>query len=267
VLRSIWGKTIWEHRRALMWWAIGLAVLVLVTVVFYPSIKSGAADYQKLFDQMPEALKTLFVGGVSDIGSPIGYVNSQFFTTNVPVLLLVFAIGGGSRAIAGEEEHHTLDLLLSTPIARRAVVLQKFAAMAAELGVLSVLLWVGVALGGRPFELDVPLAGLTAATAMSYLFALAFGALALMVGSARGRRAIAIGIASAAAVVAFLLNSLAPLSGSTKWLRFLSPFYYANGTTPLLNGFDAVHALVLVGATAVLLALAIASFERRDLRA
>jgi ABC-2 type transport system permease protein len=256
VLRSVWGKTIWEHRRALMWWAIGLAALVLVTIVFYPSIKSGAADYQKLFDQMPKALKTLFVGGVSDIGSPIGYVNSQFFTTNVPVLLLVFAIGGGSRAIAGEEERHTLDLLLSTPTARRAVVLQKFEAMAVELAGLSALLWIGV-----------PLGNLTAATAMTYLFALAFGALALMVGSARGRRATAIGIASAVAVVAFLLNSLAPLTGSTEWLRFLSPFYYANGTTPLLNGFDAVHALVLTAATAVLLALAVVSFERRDLRA
>ena len=37
----------------------------------------------------------------------------------LPLLLLVYAIGAGSRAIAGEEESGTLDLLLAHPLSRR----------------------------------------------------------------------------------------------------------------------------------------------------
>ena len=43
----------------------------------------------------------------------------------VPLLLLVAAIGAGARAIAGEEERGTLDLLLSTPVSRRRLALEK----------------------------------------------------------------------------------------------------------------------------------------------
>ncbi len=41
----------------------------------------------------------------------------------------MFAIGAGARAIAGEEEGRTLDLLLSTPIRRSQVLLDKWISM------------------------------------------------------------------------------------------------------------------------------------------
>ena len=78
-------------------------------------------------DKLPESLRTL-IG--NDFTTPAGYLRSETFSTLGLILLLVFAIGAGSRAIAGEEEGHTLDLLLSTPVRRRHVLVDKWISMA-----------------------------------------------------------------------------------------------------------------------------------------
>lgn len=54
------------------------------------------------------------------------------------------------------------------------------------------------------------------------------------------------------------------VEGLTPYLK-LSPFYYYISAEPLRNGLDLGHAAVLIGITAVLLAVALLAFERRDL--
>ena len=267
MLRDVFRKSLWEQRRAIAWWIAGVAAFVGITIAFYPSIHSSAADFEDFLQQLPEGFRTLFVGNESDITSPIGYLDSQVFASNGAILLLVFAIGAGGRAIAGEEERGTLDLLLSAPVSRRTVVLQKFAALALGLAALSAALYVFLVAAGRPVGIDVSIVDLLAAVVHQYLFALAFGAVTLAVGCATGRKGLALGIASALAVAAFLLNSLAPIADATRFLQKVSPFYYANGATPLRTGFDPVGLVVLFALTVAATILAAATFERRDLAA
>lgn len=267
MLGSVFTKSLWERRRNLMWWSLGIVTLVAVTVAFYPSVRDSAADFRRMMEQIPEGLRALFIGNVSDITSPVGYLNSQLFASNGPILLLVFAIGAGSRAVAGEEERHTLDLLLSNPVTRRTVVLQKWAATVVELAILCGILWGATIASGPPFDLGVPQGDLAAAIGMLYLFVLGMATVALAVGCRTGRRGVAIGVGSAVAVASFLLSSLAPLSDVTEPLQKASPFYYASGATPIVNGFDAADASVLAAIVVVALAAAVWTFGRRDLRA
>src|SRR3990170_3007391 len=129
MLRTVLGKTIREQRRALMWWGIGLFASGATYAPFYPSIKDNADVLEKYMDSMPEFLREAFMGASGDFTSPAGYLNTELFNFFAPLLLLLFAIGAGARAIAGEEERQTLDILLSTPIARRRVIIDKFVAM------------------------------------------------------------------------------------------------------------------------------------------
>ena len=66
-------------------------------------------------------------------------------------------------------------------------------------------------------------------------------------------------------MVAYFLNALAPLVESLESSRMLSPFYYYIGADPLTNGLNPGHVAVLIGLTAVLLAVALFTFNRRDL--
>ncbi len=267
MLRSVFRKTIWEQRRALVGWTIGILALVGFSLAFYPSIRANAAQFQSVIDQMPEGLRAVFLGEMTDITSPAGYLNGRLFASTLPVLYLVYGITAGTKAVAGEEEAHTLDLLLSMPIARRQVLFEKFGALASTLALLCVVLWVSLVVLDIPFGLDVAAGSLGAVTLHLFAFALFFGALGLALGAALGRRGLAAAIATGVAVASFLLSSIAPLSPATEWMKVLSPLHYYSGSTPLLHGVDPVHAGVLLVLTAICVAGGIWAFDRRDLRA
>jgi ABC-2 type transport system permease protein len=111
----------------------------------------------------------------------------------------------------------------------------------------------------------VRVSGLAAATLMAYALAVLFGAVALLVGCLSGHRALAAGVASGAALAAYLLTSIAALVAGLQPFRPLSPFWWYSGNDPLRHGLDVLHVGLLVGATVVCIAGAVLAFERRDL--
>src|SRR5262245_6353604 len=136
-------ESVRERRRSLAWWLLGLAALTALTIAFYPSIRDDPAlsDYA---ENLPESLRALFAGGELDLTSPAGYLNSQLFALTAPLIFLIFAIGNGAGAVAGEEERGLLDLILAQPLRRRDYALQRFLALAALVGALTVGLFVTV---------------------------------------------------------------------------------------------------------------------------
>ena len=71
---------------------------------------------------------------------------------------------------------------------------------------------------------------------------------------------------SAVGIAAYFLNALAPLVEALEPAQKLSAFYYYIGADPLVNGLNLAHAAVLVGLIVAALAVALVTFERRDLR-
>jgi ABC-2 type transport system permease protein len=267
MLRSVLGKTLGEQRRSLLWWGIGLFLAGASYAPFYPSIVENAETLEAYMDSMPEFLKEAFLGASADFTSPAGYLNTELFNFFAPLLLILFAVGAGARAIAGEEERRTLDILLSTPVPRRRVVVHTFGAMLVAGVFLSALLWLSVPLIGPPFDLNPSLADLTAAVFMCFLLAMAFGAIALAIGAATGRRALAVGVTAGIAAVTYLLDVLVPAIESIEFLQLLSPFHYYLGAEPMMRGLDVGNSLVLAGIAAAAFGAAIVLFERRDLAA
>ncbi len=260
----VFTKTIRDQRRALIGWAVGMAALVLLYASFYPSIKANASQLTEYLDTLPEALRNI-VGSAGEFSTPAGYLKGEVFSIMGPLLLLILAIGAGARAIAGEEEAGTLDLLLANPIARRRVLLEKFWAMVAATVGVGVVLWTAIIAFGPVFGLHVSVAKLAGAVLSAVLLAVGFGAAALAIGCWRGKRGLAIGVATSVAVATYLLNVFAPSVDAIRSLRTLSPFYYYMENDPLKNGLDPVHVLVLVLIAAGGLGLALFAFERRDL--
>ncbi|HXV33630.1 MAG TPA: ABC transporter permease subunit, partial [Gaiellaceae bacterium] len=196
-----------ERRRSLVWWSLGVVALVALTVAFYPSIRDDPS-INAYVEDLPESLRGLFAGGELDIASPAGYLNSQIFALMAPLVLLVFAVGAGAGAVAGEEEKGTLDFLLAHPLRRRSYALQRFLALTAHVGALSLVLLLTTWLGSLAVDLEIGFDRLVSASASVGLLALLFGTLALAVGSVRPGRARAIAVAAGVAVAAWLLDGL-----------------------------------------------------------
>src|SRR5512146_735571 len=137
MLRNAFVKTLRDARRAIGWWSLGLIAMAALMIAVYPTVRDNP-DLNRMVEDYPDALKAFIAfGGDLDYVSGAGYLGSELFSFMVPLLLLVAAIGAGARALAGEEERGTLDLLLANPLSRRRLVLDKLAALTVELTMLA----------------------------------------------------------------------------------------------------------------------------------
>jgi len=265
MLRNVALKSLRDIRRGFLWWSLGLIGFVSLIVSVYPTVHSNPG-LNKLAQDYPEALQAFIAfGGAVDYSSAAGYLGIELFSLMVPLLLLVAAIGTGAGAIAGEEERGTLELLLANPVSRTRVVLEKAVALGLELAGLGLVLWLALWVGSVATGMDISVGHLAAATLSAVLLALAYGAIAILLGAATGRRALAIGVTAAAGVAAYLVNGLAPLVHALKVPQKLSPFYHYAAGDPLRHGISAGHLSVLLAVAVAALALAPVFFARRDL--
>jgi ABC-2 type transport system permease protein len=92
-----------------------------------------------------------------------------------------------------------------------------------------------------------------------------FGALAIAVGAATGRRSFVYAVVAIVGVVGFFGNNLGPSVEWLAWLRDVSPFHYYSGGLPLRNGVQLADAAVLAIASIVLVVAGGWRFVRRDL--
>ncbi|WP_456564313.1 ABC transporter permease [Blastococcus sp. SYSU D00695] len=255
------AQTLRLQRRRLTLWALGLAAMVTLYGSLWPSIR-GQSSVADLVDRLPEVLRSLLA--VTDISTPVGYVQAEFLGLTGPLLVILFAVLAGADGIAGEEERRSLDLLLADPVSRTRVVLERMAAMVAGVAVLATAAGLALVGAGVFAGLDLPVARVAAATLHLGLLGCVFGALAAAVGAATGRPAAARAVAASVAVLAYLVNGLAPLVAWLRPLRDLSPFAQYSGHVPLVTGVSWPGVAVAAGTVAVLAALAVAAFRRRD---
>ena len=121
--------------RSLLWWTVAVVLLSALVASFYKSI-AGDPAFEDIYGSLPESLEALLGG--ADLASPVGYLSSQMYAFFMPALLLVYAIGRSTSTLAGEEEDHTLDLLLAQPISRTALFVQKVVSVALGIVVLAI---------------------------------------------------------------------------------------------------------------------------------
>ncbi len=265
MLRSVAGKTLFEQRRALLVWTVSLVLLVAIYISVWPSM--GGSVYKDMFDRMPEAMRALFATNAADLGSPTGFVQVELLSFMGPMLVLIYAITTGAAAVAGEEDRHTLDLLLANPVSRTRIVLEKATALLAGVLLLAIVMGLALMSGGPLSGMHLPAGGVAAAMLHLALLGLVFGALALAIGASTGRVAASRGVPAVLAVVAYVVNGLAELVSWLKPARKLSPFYQYSGHDPLQHGVSDAAVVVAVVTIVVLLVAAVVGFHRRDVAA
>ena len=265
---TVFGRFLRDRRRSTLWWALGVAAMIALTLAFYPSIE-GQASFDDMAEQMPETVRELFgVDEVFGMASPQGYLWSQLHSTMLPILLLVFGIAVGARAIGGSEEDGTLELLLAQPVTRGRVVLERYGTLLVLHLVLVVVMVVATLLVGVPVGVTdgIPLVWLLGSFAAVLALGLLHGTLAFAVGALTGRRGRAIAVSAAVAVVGYVLEGLGSATDALRPLQVLSPFHWLLVRNMLGTGmsWQAVWLpLVLCGALVV---VSVRLFDRRDLR-
>jgi len=101
----------------------------------------------------------------------------------------------------------------------------------------------------------------------AFVCVLLAGALALAIGASTGRTGASRGVPALVAVLAYMVNGLAPLVSWLEPIQKLSPFYQYGGHDPLRNGVSGAAVAVAVLTVAGFVVIAIWGFRRRDVLA
>lgn len=249
-----------DQRRAWLFWSVAVAAVTTMYVALYPSM--GGMDLENVIQNMPAALVTAL--GYDRIATAPGYLTSTVYGLLGPALLLVFAVGLGARLLAGQEEDGTLELELTAPVSRRALFLQRFAALwLGTFTLVAVITGTSIAIV-TSMGIDVSVTGILAGGVGLLLLTAGLGTVAFGLGAASGRRALALGAGAALAVLAYVLDAIGPLLDAG-WMLAVSPFSWYLEGDPLVAGFVWWRLGLLAALPLAFAAVGLLRFERRDL--
>ncbi len=264
MLRNVLLKTLWEKRRALLWWSLGIFSLGLYLVLFYPSIQQ-MPELNKLMEAIPEPLLKTLVGEYMDFVSPAGYLTTELNLT-MAVLFITFAVVQGANLLAAEEEAGTLEMVLATPLRRLQVGLEKAAALLVMTAGLTLVLWLALVIGAVLVDMEIGWDKLAALSIMGGLLGLFHGALALGLGAWWGKTGLAGGLSAAIALAGYTWNAMTLIVERLEPYKVLSPFYYYLANDPARQGLAVRDVGFFLIGSVLFIALGLWRFDRRDLR-
>ena len=241
-----------------------VAAVVAATLIYLPLYRSfGSSDLLGEFIQsMPEGLIRAL--NYDLIATGAGYVQAAIFGLIGFIFLTIAAVGWGAQAVGGDEESGRLELTLAHAVTRSQVVLERALAMVVKVAILAAVTLGMVLLLNGPANLEVD-AGKAVGTSVAFgALALLSGAAALAAGAWTGRRLPALIAGTGIAVLGYVLNAIGNQNPDLDWLHRYSPYNWAFGNQPLLNGVDWGAVGLLAGIGVLLVALAVVGLNRRD---
>jgi ABC-2 type transport system permease protein len=268
-LGSVFGKTFRDGRRGMLLAALFGGGFMLTAAAPMAIQFATAASRAELAMQM-ELLPPVFRGL---LGEPIridtlGGFLSWRVGNILPVILGIWSVLALSGTLAGEAARGSLDLLVTTPLSRRRIAVEKVlghvVAVAIAMLLASLITWMaGMAFSTLPGD-EIPLAAAVGHFTLTGLIMLAAGAVAFAGASVLGRtKGAALGVA--ALFGGYVLSSYAALSGAIAALSPLSWYTWTAGHRPLAGEWDVAPVAALAGLVVLLLAIGVVAFERRDL--
>lgn len=258
MLGSVFAKTTRDRWLGWLIAVAGLGFLLFIAMAAYRSVDLS------FYTGMPTAYRALLnIPKQADVGS---LAISVLITTYGTMTMAAMALSMGGASIAGEERAGTIGVLLSNPKSRTHVLISKAASMVilAALGVLG--LYLSILLSSS--VLGVSIQGMHPEALMLHLLAstLFYGFLAMAIGAWTGNRGAAAGTAASIMVLGFLATGVLPLFKWGKNVVKIFPWYYFNGSNPLINGVQRWHAAVLLGCSLLFATAAVVGVNRRDLK-
>lgn len=242
--------------------AVGLSLFAVMFLAIGPSIVEEV-DMESYAEAFPDAFEASF--GLEGMGSFAGLLATELYQFGFVILLgLYFAyLGGGT--VAADIEIDRLDLLLTTPISRSRLLVEKYAALVPSMLLINVVVGAVVYVGALLVDEPLAFGDVLMAHLLSLPYLLAAAAVGLLFSVVFSRPSTAQRGAIATVFGLFMVESLVADS-DFEALGALSLSRYYDPTAILVDSsYDLMGALILCEAAALLVVLALLHFQRRDI--
>lgn len=251
-----------RFRGQIIGWGIGLGLLGIMLLAFYPSFAGQQEQLEEFLSFYPEEM-TAFFGDFSDFGTPQGFLDIEFFSY-MPLVLGIFGVLAGTGLLVADEEAGRLDLIMGYPISRSKMLGGRFLAFVSASILISLISWFGLILPTFWQDIDINVWSLMLPFLDLLIQVLLFGAIGLFFSLLLPSRRMAAMLSGVLLVASFFVTGLSELITELEPAAELSPMsYYLGGEA--MEGLHWGWTLGLVGAILMFLLLSWWLFQRREI--
>lgn len=221
-----------QGRAALAVWTASIVFLIAVCILIYPEMGDQMDEISGMFAEMG-GFSAAFGMDRINFGEFLG-----FFGVECGNILglggALFAALLGVGALAGEERAGTAELLLTHPISRARVAAQKLCAVLAQLAVLNAAASAATVACARAIGQTPDAGRLALLLGSCFLLQAEIGTLCFGVSAflRQGGPGVGMGLA----IGFYFMNLIANLTERAEFLKYLTPFAYAESADILTDG-------------------------------
>jgi ABC-2 type transport system permease protein len=250
----------WKGTMILLLLFIGF---VFVVISIYPGMKESIDMYM---DNLPDSALSAFGRSGLEMSMIEGFLNMEFYQWGWVLILGIYFAFISSSVISKEIENKTIDMLLSNPVSRARVVLEKFLGFVPAIILMNVVMPI-IILGCLKYvneTIDVTYLFYTHFASVFYLCTVcALGLLfSVIFDDTKRANVLAIGVISCM----YIMEILSLVSEKYSAIGKISIIhYYDPGEILVHHTIEASDAVILFLITVMLLAAATIYFENKDI--
>ena len=250
-------------RMSLLIWTCAIGGFLMISLFVFPEMKTQMDSISSVFASMGAFTKA-FGMDTLNFGTLTGYYGIECGNM-LGLGGALFAALLGISALAREEKDGTAELLLTHPLSRAEVVTKKLIAVLIQVVILNavvLLLSVGtIAVIGEA----VPWKEIWLLHAAYFLLQLEIACICFGISACIWHGGLGIGLGIA--VTLYFINIIASLTSAVEFLKFITPFGYADGADLITRGsIHGIRLLIGMAFAAAGIALAYRKYCRKDIR-
>jgi ABC-2 type transport system permease protein len=260
---TLFSRTLYQRRTALLWYSMGLVTYSAFIVWYYPFMRtSGIQEYLKSF---PKELVEAFAGSSVSLTSVGGFLATEYLGLVWVAIVAAAVISFATKSLSSELSGGTMELLLSQPVPRTLLVVVRWLAMAVYSAVLLLSTTVPIYLAALWRDVTVDVHGLVLVTLVGFLLVMAIGGIAYALAALFRESGRPAGIIAGVLVAMWLLSFMAANLKWAKSLNVINLFHYWEPARMLDKATASASAWIVYGVLALLgPVVAAVIFSRRD---
>jgi len=241
----------------------GVLMFFLTTV--FPSMDIRSAE--AVSSSWPNIMKDMFGDPLFGFTDVYGWLQLELFHVTFWLVFGIFASFLAANIVAREYENKTIDLMLTVPVSRTGLIVNRLAGLSILLFISIVPTFAGCVLGIAVLDLDFRLLLLLAASLSGFLLCLLYAGITLLVSLFTRSQTLTILISLAVFGFFFLFsNMIIPLVPALNGIAVISPFHYYDTAAILIrHSYSLLNPVILLLAFVFVVFISSLLFEKTDI--
>ncbi|MBT3272881.1 MAG: ABC transporter permease subunit [Spirochaetales bacterium] len=265
---TIFWRSIKDRKISLIAYLSGALLFMWMYIALFPTIAKEAEAFTAMFDNFPPAMFEIF--GIEDFSMSTleNFLSVEHFSLVLPIMAIFLLTSFSGRAVAGEIELGTIELLIGRPVSRTKLFLARYLSGISILVTFTVVAVFSVIPLAALHGIEYQVRSFAAGALILFLFGWVIFSMTMMFSSFFSEKSKVYMAGGGILLVMYVLNIAALMNDNLELLKYFSFFhYYAFSDAVVHQTVYGAGSLVFTGVSLLCSVAGMWWFAKRDIAA